>query len=127
MTWNTYEEILADIMADKPKPPKPKPSPEQQLEERGAKKSGEAIFQDAINSTNAAVKRAEETIEERRAKQRAKEFAEHNSESPLWHALVHWRQSIDYAQERLRALDGEDPETGNYDPIRRFEREMRGR
>jgi hypothetical protein len=66
-------------------------------------------------------------METRRQKQMAKELAEFNAESPLWRSLVHWRQSIERAQERIRDLDGEIPEKGIYDPIRRFEREMRGR
>jgi hypothetical protein len=70
---------------------------------------------------------SDETMAERRQKQMAKEYAEHAAESPLWHALVHWQQSLEAAQERLRALDGEIPEKGIYSPIRRFEREMRGK
>jgi hypothetical protein len=70
---------------------------------------------------------SDETMEGRRQKQIAKELAEHSAESPLWRALVYWQQSIEQAQERLRALDGEIPEKGIYSPIRRFEREMRGK
>ena len=122
MKWETVEDIYADLMADAPKPP---PTPEQRLAERRLPDA--AVYQGAANANNAALKRAEETFEERRAKQRAKEFAEHNAQGSAWHSLAHWRQSLDYAQERLRELDGEDPLTGNYDPIRRFEREMRGK
>ncbi len=64
-------------------------------------------------------------MEERRAKQVAKEYAEFDAEGPAWKSLVHWRMSLDRAQERLHALDGEVPEKGIYDPIRRFEREMK--
>jgi hypothetical protein len=70
---------------------------------------------------------AEETMEQRRQKQIAKEFAEHNAEGPGWRALVHRRQEIDLERERVRALDGEIPEKGVYSPIRRFEKEMRGK
>jgi hypothetical protein len=69
---------------------------------------------------------AEETSEARRQKQIAKELAEHSAESPLWRALAHRRQEIDLERERLLALDGEIPKKGIYDPIRRFEREMKG-
>jgi hypothetical protein len=133
MKWETVEDIYADLMADAPKPP-PTPASlrgqrraeaEQRLVER--RLPAEAVFQDAANVTDAALKRAEETMEQRRQKQIAKELAEHSAEGSAWHALVHWRQSLDYAQERLRELDGEDPLTGNYSPIARFEREMRGK
>jgi hypothetical protein len=70
---------------------------------------------------------SEETMEQRRQKQIAKEFAEHSAESPLWRALAHRRQEIDLERERVRELDGEIPEKGVYSPIRRFEREMRGK
>ena len=136
MKWNTYEDILADLnetarinrlnrQAQKPTPKQKVAELEQKLVER--KKSDEAVYQDATRANEAALNRAEETYESRRAKQRAKEFAEHSAQGSAWHSLAHWRQSLDYAQERLRELDGEDPLTGNYDPIRRFEREMRGK
>jgi hypothetical protein len=70
---------------------------------------------------------SDETMAERRQKQMAKEYAEHNAEGPLWHALVYRQQTVEAAQERLRALDGEVPEKGIYSPIARFEREMRGK
>jgi hypothetical protein len=129
MKWETVEDIYADLMADAPKPPPTrsgsKISGEQRLVER--RLPAEAVFQDAANVTDAALNRAEETMEQRRQKQIAKELAEHSAEGSAWHNLVQWRQSLDRAQERLRELDGEDPLTGNYDPIRRFEREMRGK
>ena len=131
--WNTYEDILADLnetarinrlnrQAQNPTPKQKAAELEQKLVER--KKPDEAVYQDATNANNAALNRAEETYESRRAKQRAKEFAEYSAEGSAWHSLARYRQSLDYAQERLRELDGEDPLTGNYDPIRRFEREM---
>ena len=124
--WETVEDIYADLMADAPKP---RPRVPQQAEQRLVKRRlpDAAVFQDAANVTDAALNRAEETMEQRRQKQIAKELAEHSAEGSAWHNLVHWRQSLDRAQERLRELDGEDPLTGNYDPIRRFEREMRGK
>jgi hypothetical protein len=136
MKWNTYEDILADLnetarvnrlnrQAQNPTPKQKVAELEQKLVER--KKPDEAVYQDATKANEAALNRAEETMEARRAKQRAKEFAEHNAQGSAWHSLARWRQSIDYAQERLRALDGEDPLRGNYDPVRRYEREVRGR
>jgi hypothetical protein len=120
--WETVEDIYADLMADAPKPP---PTPEQRLVDRRLPDA--AVYQGAANANNAALNRAEETMEQRRQKQIAKELAEHSAEGSAWHGLVHWRQSLDYAQERLRELDGENPLTGNYSPIARFEREMRGK
>jgi hypothetical protein len=127
--WNTYEEILADLMADKPKPkPPPAVTPAGKARERfsGENQPTEAVFDAATRGNDAAIERLEETMEDRRRKQMAKEYAEHNAQGPAWHSLAHWRQSLDRAQERLRELDGEIPEKGVYDPIRRFEREMRG-
>jgi hypothetical protein len=130
--WS-YEEILADLKETvrvnrlkrlahaAPKPP------EQKLAERCAAKPVEAVIDTATRGNEALAERLEETFEDRRRKQIAKELAEHSAESPLWRALVHWQQSVEQAQERLRSLDGEIPEKGIYDPIRRFEREMKGR
>ena len=70
---------------------------------------------------------AEETMEQRRQKQIAREFAEHSAEGPAWRALVHRRQEIDLERERRRALNGEIPEKGIYSPIARFEKEMEGK
>lgn len=128
--WNTYEEILADLMADKPKPkPPPAVTPAGKARERfsGENQPTEAVFDAATRGNDAAIERLEETMEGKRQKQIAKELAEHSADGAAWHSMVQWRQSIDRAQERLRALDGEDPLTGNYDPVRRFEREQRGR
>ena len=127
MKWETVEDIYADLVADAPKPParQIERKAEQRLVER--RLPAEAVFQDATNATDAALNRAEETMEQRRQKQIAKELAEHSAEGSAWHGLVQWRLSLDRAQERLRELDGENPLTGNYDPIRRFEREMRGK
>lgn len=128
--WNTYEEILADLMADKPKPkPPPAVTPTGKARERFSRENQptEAVFDAATRGNDAATKRLEETMESRRQKQMAKEYAEHNAQGSAWHSLASYRQSLDRAQERLRELDGEDPLTGNYDPIRRFEREQRGR
>ena len=69
----------------------------------------------------------DETLEDRRRKQRDKELAEHSAESPLWRALVYHQQSIERERERVRALDGEIPKKGIYDPMRRFEKEMEGK
>jgi hypothetical protein len=69
--------------------------------------------------------RVDETLEDRRKKQIAKELAEHSAESPLWRALVHWTQSVERARERVQALNGEVPEKGIYSPIARFEREVK--
>lgn len=66
---------------------------------------------------------SKETMKDRRAKQEAKEYAEHEAQGSAWHALAHRRQSLDRAKERLRVLDDEVPETGDYSPVRRFERE----
>jgi hypothetical protein len=119
-----YRRALAACRPKSPPPPKP---PEQQWVERCANKPLEVAVQDAAAHNNHVIERLEETMETRRQKQMAKELAEFNAESPLWRSLVHWRQSIERAQERIRDLDGEIPEKGIYDPIRRFEREMRGR
>lgn len=130
--WS-YEEILADLKETarvnrlkRLAQAAPKP-PEQKLAERCAAKPTEAVIDTATRGNDALTKRLEETFEDRRRKQMAKEFAEHSAESPLWRALVYWQQSVERAQETLRALDGEIPEKGIYDPIRRFEREMRGK
>ena len=115
-----YRQALA---ACRPKaPPAPKSAAEK-LAERGANKPTEAVIQHATNANNALA----ETMEDRRRKQRDKELAEHSAESPLWRALVGWRLSVERAEERVRALDGEIPERGVYSPIARFEREMRGK
>jgi hypothetical protein len=124
--WETYEDILADLRADRPAPPPTPKSPAQRLAECGVNKPTEAVIQDVTNANNALNEHCE-TMDDRRRKQIAKELAEHNAESPIWQALVHWRLSVDRAEERVRALDGEIPERGIYDPIKRFEREMRGR
>jgi hypothetical protein len=127
--WNTVEDVLADFEADRPKPPPPKPTAAVKAQERFAPANhpAEAVFDAAARGNDAATERLGETLEQRRQKQMAKEYAEHNAQGSAWHSLVNWRQSLDRAQERLRELDGENPLTGNYDPIRRFEREMRGK
>jgi hypothetical protein len=127
--WNTVEDVLADFEADRPKPPPTKPTPAVKAQQRFAASNQptEAILDAAARGNDAAIERLEETMESRRQKRMAKEFADYNAEGPAWHSMVRWRQSVERAQERVRALDGEIPETGQYDPIRRFEREMRGR
>jgi hypothetical protein len=127
--WNTVEDVLADFEADRPKPPPPKPTAAVKGQERfsGANQPTEALINAATRGNDAATERLGETMQQRRQKQMAKEYAEHNAEGPLWHALANWQLSIERAQERLRELDGEIPEKGIYDPIRRFEREMRGK
>jgi hypothetical protein len=127
--WNTVEDVLADFEADRPKPPPPKSTPTVKAEERFAASNQptEAIFDAAARGNDAATERLEETMESRRQKRIAKELADYNAEGSGWHSLERWRQSVERAQERLRSLDGEIPERGVYDPIRRFEREMRGR
>ena len=126
--WNTVEDVLADFEADRPKPPPPKPKIAAKAQERFSPSNQPTVaIIDAATRGNDAVTERLETMEDRRAKQMAKEYAEHAAESAIWKALVHRRQSVELAQERIHALDGEVSETGNYDPIRRFERETRGR
>ena len=116
-----YQKALAACV------PKPKPA-EIKTHERfvAEKQPTEAVIDAATRGNDALTKRLEETIEDRRRKQMAKEYAEHNAEGPLWRALVYWTQSAERARERIRALHGERPERGDYDPIARFEREQRG-
>jgi hypothetical protein len=130
LTKEQQDEIYRRALAAcRPKTPPPKPTPTVKAQERFAASNqpSDAIIDAATRGNEALADRLEETMEDRRAKQAAKEYAEHNAESPLWRALVGWTQSVKRAQERVRALDGEIPERGIYDPIRRFEREMRGR
>ena len=131
MTWTTYEEILADIMADRPKPkPPPAVTPAGKAKERFAAENQPtiAVIDAATRGNDLLAERLEtETMESRRQKQMAKEIAEHNAENPLWHQLCRWQQSVNDAQQRVRERYGEVPETGNYSPIARFEREMRGK
>jgi hypothetical protein len=131
----TKEEIVARLRAaakanprPRPRPPAQPPTKAQRAEERFAASNqpDEAVFDAAARGNDAAIERLE-TMEERRQKQIAKELAEHNAEGEAWHNMVRWQQTMERAQERLRALDGEIPERGVYDPIRRFEREQRGR
>jgi hypothetical protein len=124
MTQEEYDEIYRRALAAcRPKPkPAVKPAAEK-LAERCASKREEAVIDTATRANNALA----ETMQDRRRKQRDKELAEHSAQGPLWHALAYWAQSVERAQERIRALDGEIPEKGVYSPIARFEREMRGR
>jgi hypothetical protein len=122
--WNTVEDVLADFEADRPKPP-PKSAAKAQERFAASNQPTVAVIDAATRGNDALTERLE-TMEDRRAKQAAKEYAEHAAQSTIWKALVHWRQSVERAQERVRSLDGEVPEKGVYDPIRRFEREMRG-
>jgi N-acetylglucosamine kinase-like BadF-type ATPase len=125
--WNTIEDVLADFEADRPKPPPPKPTPAVKGQERFAASNQPtaAVFDAATRGNDAAIERLEETMEQRRQKQMAKELAEYNAEGSAWHSMVHWRQSLERAQERLRSLNGEVPEKGIYSPIARFEREVK--
>ena len=121
-----YQRALA---ACRPKAPPPKPTPAVKAQERFAASNQptKAVIDAATRGNEALTERLDETIEDRRKKQIAKELAAHNAEGPVWHSLVQWQQSVERAQERVRALHGEIPEKGIYDPIARFEREMRGR
>jgi hypothetical protein len=130
LTKEQQDEIYRRALAAcRPKAPPPKPTPAVKAQEQFAASNQptEAVIDAATRRNNALAERLGETMEDRRAKQAAKEYAEYNAESPIWRALVHWTQSVERAEERVRALDGEIPERGIYDPIRRFEREMRGR
>jgi hypothetical protein len=130
MTWTKefreemYQRALA---ACRPKAPPPKPTPAVKAQQRftASNQPTEAVIDAATRGNEALAERLDETMEDRRKKQIAKELSEHSAESPLWRALVHWTQSVERAQERVRALDGEIPERGVYDPVRRFEREMK--
>ena len=122
MTQEEYDEIYRRALAACRPKSKPAVKPaEQRLAERRANKPAEAVVQLATDANNALA----ETMEDRRRKQRDKEPAEHGAESPLWRALVHWQHSVERAQERVRALNGEIPEKGIYSPIARYEREVK--
>jgi N-acetylglucosamine kinase-like BadF-type ATPase len=125
--WNTVEDVLADFEADRPKPPLPKPTAAVKGQQRFAASNQptKAVFDAATRGNDAAIERLEETMEQRRQKQMAKELAEYNAEGSAWHSMVHWWQSVERAQERLRALNGEVPEKGIYSPVARFEREVK--
>jgi hypothetical protein len=65
--------------------------------------------------------------EKRVAKQRRREIEEFESPQAKYqtHLDWWWQNKIDQqAIERARALRGEDPERGQYDPMRCFEEEM---
>jgi hypothetical protein len=65
---------------------------------------------------------------ERVAKQRRKEMAEfENSPTAKYQAQIDWWWENEIRRreiERARARSGEDPESGEYNPIRRFEEEQ---
>jgi hypothetical protein len=89
-------------------------------------KPTEAVIDAATAHNNALTERLD-TTEGRRQARIAKELADYHAEGSHWHALCQWQRSVLEAQERIRANYGEVPETGNYSPIARFEREMRGK
>jgi hypothetical protein len=130
LTKEQQDEIYRRALAAcRPKAPPPKPTAAVKAQERFAASNQptDAIIDAATRGNEALTERLEETMEDRRKKQIAKELAAYNAEGPGWHSIVRWQQSVERAQERVRALHGEIPEKGIYDPIARFEREMRGR
>ena len=131
----TEEQIVARLLAgrlDKPPAPKPPPKPEVKAQERWAQRPPEAVAQQAAAGTKALAEQLrrerEETAEDRRNRQYTKELAEYNAADPriaYQRELDQWWQAKLNVEAEIRALHGEIPECGIYDPMTRFERELK--
>ena len=94
----TEEQIVARLLAgrlDKPPQPAPPPKPEAKAQERWAQpKPCEAIAAQAAASTEALAKvMREETAEDRRSRQMAKEIAEWQAQDRYQQELNRWWQA----------------------------------
>ena len=133
----TEEQIVARLLAgrlDKPPAPKPPPKPETKAQEHWAQpKPREAVAAHAAVSTEALAEQIKrdrrETAEDRRNRQYAKEMAEWSARDRYQRELDRWWQAKLDIEAEVRAMreSGEVPERGIYDPMTRFEGEMRGR
>jgi hypothetical protein len=132
LTKEEYDEIYLRALGNSRPRVKPKPvlaankGKEVEHTKPADVKPTEAVIDAATAHNNALAERLQ-TMEGRRQARIAKELADYHAEGSGWHALCRWQQSVLDAQERIRANYGEVPETGNYSPIARFEREMRGK
>lgn len=120
----------------RPQPPPPKPTPEEKWQERcAAPKPREAIAAQAAASTEALAEqmrqdREQDTTEARRRRQEAKELAQYYAEGQdpriaYQRRLDQWWEAKLDVEAELHALRGEIPKRGVYDPMARFEREMK--
>jgi hypothetical protein len=129
LTKEEYDEIYLRALGTSRPRVKPKPvlaankGKEVEHTKPADVKPTEAVIDAATAHNNALAER----LEGRRQARIAKELGDYHAEGSGWHALCRWQQSVLDAQERIRANYGEVPETGNYSPVARFEREMRGK
>jgi hypothetical protein len=141
----TEEQMMARLLAarlDKPPPPKPvpKPKPAQvKADERFAQpKPREAVAAQAAVSTKALAEQMRQdrqgTAEDRRRQREREEMAQWRAEGE--DARTRYQRELDrWCQYKLdveaeieaRRESGEIPERGIYDPMKRFESEMKGR
>src|SRR5262245_10442793 len=136
----TEEYMMKRLLAarlDKPPAPKPPKPPQVKADERFVEdnKPTVQIINEATSHNQAFARRMErETAEDRRNRQHVKELAQWNAQlqdphARYQHELDKWWESKKLAEEKARLFAGlnENPRTGSYSPIARFEREMEDR
>src|SRR5215471_5159415 len=136
----TEEQMMARLLAarlDKPPPPKPVPKPEVKSQERWtAPKPRVAVAAPAASGTKALAEQMKQdrqvTSEDKRRQREREEIARWAAEgqdprAAYQRELDRWWEHKLAVEAEIRAMreSGEIPERGVYDPMKRFEREMK--